>query len=542
MSGFDGWPRTAIGVGGAVRLSSARDFRAAAAAAETIGDTTGRDAAMVTPPDIEAQILRYHHVEKWTIGTIAEQLHVHHSVVRRVLAQAGLPRLGQSARTSKIDAYLAFIHQTLETFPTLTASRLYGMVRERGYSGRPDHFRHLIACHRPRPKAEAYLRLRTLPGEQAQVDWGHFGHLEIGRARRPLMGFVMVLSHSRQIFLRFFPDARMESFLRGHAAAFDTWGGVPRVLLYDNLKSVVLERRGDAIRFHPTLLGFAGQYRYEPRPVAVARGNEKGRVERAIRYVRDGFFAARTFKDIDDLNAQADDWCLGPAADRRCPGDPDRTVREVFAEESARLLALPDNPAPLLEQVAASVGKTPYVRFDLNDYSVPHTFVRRVLTVLADPREVRIVDGGTVLARHKRSYDKGAQIEEPTHVQALVEEKRAAHQHRGNDRLARAAPASQALLERAAERGANLGAITAGLLRLLDRYAAAALQTAILEALERDVPHPNAVRFALERQREQQGDAPPIAIVLPAHVRDRDAPVRPHALETYDQLKDQNDD
>ena len=275
MSGPGGWPRTVIGVGGAVRLSSARDFRAAAATAETIGDTTGREAAMVTPPDIEAQILRYHHVEKWTIGTIAEQLHVHHSVVRRVLAQAGLPRLGQSARKSKIDAYLAFIHQTLETFPTLTASRLYGMVCERGYSGRPDHFRHLIACHRPRPKAEAYLRLRTLPGEQAQVDWGHFGHLEIGRARRPLMAFVMVLSHSRQIFLRFFPDARMESFLRGHAAAFDAWAGVPRVLLYDNLKSVVLERRGDAIRFHPTLLGFAGQYRYEPRPVAVARGNEK---------------------------------------------------------------------------------------------------------------------------------------------------------------------------------------------------------------------------------------------------------------------------
>ena len=213
---------------------------------------------MATPPDIEAQILRYHHAEKWTVGTIARQLHVHHGVVRRVLAQAGLPRLGPSPRPSQVDAYLPFIRQTLEAFPTLTASRLYAMVRERGYRGRPDHFRHLIACHRPRPKAEAYLRLRSLPGEQAQVDWGHFGHLAIGRARRPLMAFVMVLSHSRQIFLRFFPDARMENFLRGHVGAFGAWGGVPRVLLYDNLKSAVLERRGDAIRFHPTLLGLPG--------------------------------------------------------------------------------------------------------------------------------------------------------------------------------------------------------------------------------------------------------------------------------------------
>jgi len=497
---------------------------------------------MVTPPDIEAQILRFYHAEKWTIGTIATQLHVHHSVVRRVLAQAGLPRLGPAARRSKIDTYLPFILQTLEKFPRLTASRLYAMVRERGYRGRPDHFRHLIACHRPRPKAEAYLRLRSLPGEQGQVDWGHFGHLEIGRARRPLMAFVMVLSHSRQIFLRFYLDARMESFLRGHVAAFASWGGVPRVLLYDNLKSAVMERRGDAIRFHPALLEFAGHYRFEPRPVAVARGNEKGRVERAIRYVRESFFAARSFTDLDHLNAQAEAWCCGLAADRRCPGEPDRTVREVFAEEAPRLLPLPDNPAPLLERVEVSVGKNPYVRFDLNDYTVPHTHVRRVLTVLADPHEVRIVDGTNLLACHPRSYDKGAQIEIAGHVQALVDEKRAARQHRATDRLAHAVPASRTLLERAAERGANLGAITVALMRLLDQVSAAELQAAILEALARDVPHPNAVRLALERRREQRGEAPPIAIAMPAHVQARDVPVRPHDLETYDRLKDMSDE
>lgn len=237
---------------------------------------------MTIPPELEAQILRYHHVEKWPVGTIAKQLRVHHATVSRVLAQAGLPRILKQPKRSKADPFLPFIRQTLEQFPTLTASRLFAMVRERGYTGRPDHFRHIVACHRPRPKAEAYLRLRTLPGEQAQVDWGHFGHLVIPgsrpgtQARRPLMAFVMVLSYSRRIFLRFYLDARMENFLRGHLGAFAAWQGLPRVLLYDNLKSAVLERQGDAIRFHPTLLDFAGHYRYEPRPVAVARGNEKG--------------------------------------------------------------------------------------------------------------------------------------------------------------------------------------------------------------------------------------------------------------------------
>jgi len=274
---------------------------------------------LAIPPELEAKILRYFHVEKWPVGTIAQQLNVHHATVDRVLSQAGLPKAERAHKTSLIDAYVPFLLNTLEQFPTLTASRLYQMVRERGYAGGPDHFRHLVAHYRPRPQPEAYLRLRTLPGEQAQVDWAHFGKIRIGRAERTLMAFVMVLSFSRQIFLRFFLDARMSNFLRGHEAAFQAWGGLPRVLLYDNLKSAVLERQGEAIRFHPTLLEFAAQYRFEPRPVAVARGNEKGRVERAIRFIREGFFAARTWRDLDELNAQAEAWCGGQAADRPCP-------------------------------------------------------------------------------------------------------------------------------------------------------------------------------------------------------------------------------
>lgn len=208
----------------------------------------------------------------------------------------------------------------------------------------------------------------------------------------------------------------------------------------------------------------------------------------------------------------------------------DGRERSVPRSATAPISALDDSL--LLERVAVRVGKTPYVRFDLNDCSVPHTHVRRTLTVLADTHEVRIVDGAQVLACHCRSYDKGAQIEQDEHVQALVAYKRAARQHRATDRLVQAAPASHEMLLRGAERGANLGAITSGLIRLLDRYGAAELQIAIREALERGVPHPNAVRLALERRREQRGAPPPVAVELPATVQARDAPVRPHALDT----------
>ena len=497
---------------------------------------------MTISPELEAQILRYYHVERWRRHTIARQLRVHPDTVARVLAQAGLPRIGPPARPSRIDPYLPFILQTLEKFPTLTASRLYAMVRERGYCGGPDHFRHVISRHRPRPKAEAYLRLRTLPGEQAQVDWAHFGRLVIGRALRPLMAFVMVLSFSRQIFLRFFLNQCLESFLRGHVEAFARWNGLARVLLYDNLKSAVLERHGDAIRFHPTLLEFAAHYRFEPRPVAVARGNEKGRVERAVQYIRTAFFAGRSFVDLADLNAQADAWCLGLAADRRCPGDASKTVREAFAEEAPRLMALPDNPFPIYERAAVVAHKTPYVRFDLNDYSIPHTHVRRTLTLLADVDEVGILDGHNLLARHVRSYDKGAQIEDPAHIAALVAEKHAARRHRATDQLAHSAPAAETLLVRAAERGDNLGSITTTLMQLLTRYGAGELQAAILEALARDVPHPNAVRLVLERRREERQEPPPIAVTLPEHIQSKDRPVRPHDLSAYDKLEETPDE
>lgn len=173
---------------------------------------------------------------------------------------------------------------------------------------------------------------------------------------------------------------------------------------------------------------------------------KKGRVERAIRYIRSAFFAARTWRDLDDLNAQADAWCKGQSADRPCPEDRTLTVRQAFELEQPQLLALPANPYPTEERLEVSVGKTPYARFDLNDYSIPHTQVRKTLTVLATPQQVRVLDGSEEVARHARSYDKGEQIEDPAHIDALTEYKRKARHHRSQDRLAQAAPASRELL------------------------------------------------------------------------------------------------
>ena len=485
---------------------------------------------------VETEILRLYHAEAWPVGTIARQLHVHHGTVRRVLWQSGVSAVRECARTSKLDPYLSFIQETFARYPTLRASRLYQMVRERGYIGSADHFRHMVARWRPRPVAEAYLRLRTLPGEQSQIDWAHFGKLVIGRAQRPLMAFVMVLSYSRHLFVRFYLNAATGSFLDGHVQAFNYLTAVPRICLYDNLRSAVLERCGDAIRFNPTLLELAAWYRFQPRPVALARGNEKGRVERAIRFVRDRFFAARRFTDVADLNAQALRWCQEEAAARPCPEDRNRTVRECFEEERPRLLSLPDNPFPCEERTVVRVHKTPYARFDLNDYSVPHTHVRRTLEVRATADTVRILDAGAVVAEHRRSFDRGRQIEYLPHIEALLDHKRAARGHRAMDRLHHAAPTAAKFFAAAALRGVHLGALTRGLIDLLDTHGGAALDAALTAALAEDSAHLAAVRHFVDQHRARRGQLPPIPVHLPDDPRVRALTVRPHNLADYERL------
>ena len=259
-------------------------------------------------------------------------------------------------------------------------------------------------------------------------------------------------------------------------------------------------------------------------------------------FARDAFFAARTFRDLDDLNAQARAWCEGAAADRPCPEERARSVRAVFAEEKAHLLALPENAFPTEERLEVKVGKTPYARFDWNDYSIPHTHVRRSLSVLATLDTVRIFDGLELIATHPRSFDRGAQIEQPFHVQALVAHKRAARAQRAQDRLHHAAPSAKPLFVRAAERGTHLGVLTRGLLALLDSHGASALEAAIAAALTEDAAHLGAVRHFIDQHAHARGQPPPIAVVLPQDPRLRAISVKVQALSDYERLTPENPD
>jgi len=220
------------------------------------------------------EIRRLFFAEHWRVGTIAAQLGLHPDTVRRALATDRFAR-PSPVRPSVLDPDRLFLQATLQQYPRLRATRLYEMVRQRGYPGSVVSLRRAVRTLRPAPTAAAYLRLNLLPGEQGQADWGSFGTVRMGRATRRLSAFVLVLSWSRALHAVFTLDQSLESFLRGHVEAFTAFHGVPRVVAYDNLKSAVLERQGEAIRFHPRLLELCGHYHFVPRPCAVGAAWEK---------------------------------------------------------------------------------------------------------------------------------------------------------------------------------------------------------------------------------------------------------------------------
>ncbi len=231
---------------------------------------------------------------------------------------------------------------------------------------------------------------------------------------------------------------------------------------------------------------------------------------------------------------QADQWCMGSTLRRPWQEDRKQTVADALERDRAALRPLPDNPFPCEERVVVSAGKTPYVRFDLNDYSIPHTHVGKRLVVLADLHTVRVLEGVEEIARHKRSFERDRQIEDANHIETLAAKKRHAGKTRRTDVLAKVAPSSVELLQKLAERHQALGRHVRELHDLLRTYGAQKLEAAIKEALESEAPHPQAVRHVLERDREAQGQAAALPLPLPDDPRFVGLEFTPHSLEDYD--------
>ena len=486
---------------------------------------------MTVEREVEAEVRRLHFAEHWPVGTIAAQVGVHEDVVKRVLGR-NLPRRPPAPRQQLCDPYLVFLRDTLTRYPTLRATRLHDMLRGRGFEGSVRTVRDYIVPLRPARSREVFLRLTALIGEQAQVDWAHAGKVKVPGGERPLWLFLIVLAWSRAMWGEFVLDLSTHSLLRSLARAATWFGGTTREWLFDNPKTVVAQRHGSAVRFHPPLVELSGAYCVSLRVCTVRRANEKGRVERAIRYVRDRFLAGRALRSVEHGNRELRVFLDDIAHQRAHPNFRDRTVLDCLEEERGRLLPLPSAPPSTDLVVPVSVDKTAFVTFDTNVYSVPSIHSETTLTLVADDAAVRLVKGEDEVASHARCWGRHQTVEEPAHHAKLLRQKRHAREGKGHDRLRAIVPAIDALFARWVDSGRNVGSLTARTLKLLDLYQPEVFAAAVEELLARGTHDPGALEVLCEQHRKKRAKPVPVDVALGSHVLDRD--VIPHALENYD--------
>jgi transposase len=490
----------------------------------------------VISAEIRAEMRRLVLVESWRIETVARRFGVHHSVVRRALRD-DVPQV-PTRPPSALDPFKPFIIQRLTQWPELTASRLFDEVRARGYQRSIAQLRRYVAQVRTPRSRKVYLRVEVMPGDQAQVDWGSFGQLRIGSSLRPLSVFSMVLSWSRALFLDFSLDQRMDTFLRMHRRALEFFAGVPKKVLYDNLKSVVLHHVGATVQFNPQFLHFAGHYLFEPVAAPVRYPEAKGRVEASIKFIRHAFFYGRTFASLDDLRAQAARWRDETANQRLHATTRERPADRLLVERS-RLRPLPARPFDTdLVLFPIIINKEARVRLDTNSYSVPSepNLVGKTAELRADDKTVRITVDGQIVAEHARSWDRHQHIEKREHREKLIERRPGAHGTTRRDRVAQLSPECRLYLHEVARRKINLQNEVRMLLRLIERYGETEVAQAMAQALTHKSFGARYVRTLIDQARFARGLGEPPEPIVTGNAAADALVVEPHDLESYDAL------
>lgn len=356
-----------------------------------------------------------------SVSELARQTGHDRKTVRRVLDEPVVPApAARQGMRYRLGPYVAYLEQRISA-GVLNASKLYDEIKQQGYAGSRSQLRAFVRPYREPRQSRATMRFETAPGEQLQVDWGHFGLINHRGHQRRLYAFVATLGWSRALYVEFTVSTDTGWWLRCHCHAFAYFGGIPRVVLHDNLKSAVLQRDMDGhVHWNPRYLDFADYYGVTLRACQPYRARTKGKVESGVKYVRGNFWLGLRFTDLQDLNHQAWAW-LEQIANRRIHG----TTGEVPAERlpHEHLQPLWDKP-PYDTSVISYRHSTSdcLISYDGSFYSVPAGFHQQQLLVKeTENQELLIYDGqGAEIARHQLSLGYNQRIIDPAHFQGLA--------------------------------------------------------------------------------------------------------------------------
>jgi transposase len=358
--------------------------------------------------DTEALESRVKHlcaVEGLSIRQIAKTLHMGTRRISRIISGRAIVK---STKPTVVEPYARLIEQWYQEHPYLQAQQVFDRLKPYGYAGSYVRISIYTRKYRRKSKKPVFHELTFLPGEEAQVDWALW--------RIPsgiVYGFVFLLSWSRYVYVRFYPRCTMEFFLDGHIEAFRETSGVPRKCRYDNLRSVVIKRTPE-LKLNAQFMDFCRHYSFGVHPCTVRRPNEKGRVERVIRDLKD-FLRVTPCDTIADLNKQTSLW--RQERNKRIHRTTERQPAEMLKEE--KLIALPQIPYQPRRSVFVVVGKTGFVSFETNRYSAPAS-PESTLELMAYPEHIELHYQGKKIATHKRSFGRSQKIENPLHRERLL--------------------------------------------------------------------------------------------------------------------------
>ncbi len=396
--------------------------------------------------------------------------------VEQFRARAGVARVG------KLDGFKGQIVRWLDTHP-YSAQQVFQRLCEAGYAGGITIVKDYVQRIRPRHQ-EAFLKLEFAAGECAQVDWGEFGTIAVGSTRRRLSFFLMVLCYSRRMYLEFTVSQKMEFFLACHENAFAAFGGVPSRIMVDNLKSAVLRRLvGVAPVFNPKYLDFCAHWGFEITACNVRSGNEKGRVENGVGYVKKNLLAGLELADFAALQPAATLW-VDTVANVRIHGSTQQRPIDLFEEERAHLGRL--NPAgfDLARVCTARATKQFRVPLDANRYTVPARYAGQRLTLKAYADRVCIYEREQLIAHHPRSMDRNKDIEDPEHAQQLLAQRKSAREQRLLVQFLALSPRAQAYREGLEAKRVNARVHLRKILALAEIHGKEAVARALDDGLE----------------------------------------------------------
>ncbi len=474
------------------------------------------------------RIYRFYYNDKLSVNQISIQTGFHHKTVQECLKKDLSEKKSSWKRgfPPVLNKNKEEIQEILKQFPKISAVRLQEILTEKGVKCSFSSVRRAMVSLRGKKTGAVFGTRVFVPGQEAQVDWGEI-RVPIGQTRTKLYIFVMVLSYSRNLFAYVTKNMKFETFSGCHSLAFQHFCGVPRSILYDNLKSVVIERVGDIIRFKKEFYDYSTHYLFEPIACHVRCPQEKGIFERNVSYIKHNFFNAREFSSLDEVNDQLSLWLLN-RMEHSHPTDRKQTIEDYFKRED--LISLPGKVFFPRRYETVKVGKQPFVHFETNRYSIPCEYAFSGLSLHVGMKDIEIYHGNELIALHERSFERDKVIEDKEHTASLMRHrKKSTAQTYQRGSFIKLIPETEKIFKDLAKTDSPLKPTLKRIEQMIERYGISLVEQAFKKAQQEGMLYLDAVEMTLSSEKEDGKEW--IQSQLPHHLKK--LKTKHHDLKTY---------